>query len=70
MGVYTAGTQLTKAAKQLEERWREAQMAWDDPVSRRFEEQYLQPLYADLKTALSAMGQMAALLERIRRDCS
>lgn len=69
MGVYESGGQLNKAMRQLLERWHEASMAWDDSASRRFEERYLAPLRMEVRNAGEAMGQMAALLDQIRREC-
>lgn len=69
MGVYESRGQLSKGIKELGNRWLETKGAWDDTVSRRFEERYLHPLESDLKTAAAAMDQMAILLGQIRREC-
>ena len=69
MGVYESRGQLSKGIKDLANRWLETKGAWDDAVSRKFEDRYLQPLEADLKSAASAMDQMAILLSQIRREC-
>ena len=70
MGVHEGGGRLGKAMKELLIQWEETKQVWDDPVSRRFEQQYLTPLQMDLKTAIAAMGQMALVLDNIRRDCT
>jgi len=69
MGVYEGGGQLSKAMRQMLGQWEETRMAWDDAQAREFEEKYLIPLQMDLRNASAAMAHMAAILEKIRRDC-
>jgi hypothetical protein len=69
MGVYEARGQLAKSLKDLNDRWSETKMDWDDVVSERFEERFLAPLEVDLRNATAAMDHMAQLLGQIRRDC-
>jgi len=69
MGVYEGRGSLAKAIKQLDNRWIDARMSWDDVRSREFEERFLMPLRMDLRNAVSAMDQMATLLSRIRSEC-
>jgi hypothetical protein len=70
VGVHESGGQLGKAMKELVLHWQETKAAWDDPVSRDFEQRHLVPLQMDLKMATAAMAQMAQLLDRIRQDCT
>jgi hypothetical protein len=70
MGIHEGAAQLSKATRQLLQAWNETRLQWDDPVSRSFEERYLDPLQADARKAAEALGAMAALLERIRCDCT
>jgi hypothetical protein len=60
---------LGKALKQLQLRWQEAKMDWDDPRSKELEERFLFPLEVDLRNTVGAMDQMAVLLSRIRHEC-
>jgi hypothetical protein len=69
MGVYEGRGQLSKAMKQLQMRWQEAQSSWNDVASVQFEKKFLEPLDADLRTAVTAMDHMAAVLVQARRDC-
>jgi hypothetical protein len=69
MGLYEGRGSLSKALKQLENQWAEAKASWDDPRSREFEERFIAPLHSDIRTAVSAMDQMAGLLSRIRQEC-
>jgi hypothetical protein len=70
MGLYEGRGQLSKAMKDLNNRWLDTKASWDDVVARRFEEKYLRPLEADLKVAAAAMDHMAILLSQIQRDCT
>ena len=44
-------------------------MNWDDEQARRFQERFIDTLEQDLRIALSAMDEMAAILSQIRNDC-
>lgn len=70
MSMFESIGQLSKAMKLLLMRWEQTQAAWDDPVSRRFEEQFLLPLQTDLRNAAGAMSEMSALLQQIQQDCA
>lgn len=70
MGVYEGGGQLSKAMRQLIGRWEETRAAWDDAQAREFEDKCLIPLQMDLRNAMTAMGHMAAVLEKIKRECT
>ena len=69
MGLYEGRGQLGKLLKDLEFRWESARMDWDDEQARRFEERYIETFKSDLKTAISAMDDMAALMVQIRSEC-
>jgi hypothetical protein len=69
MGVHESRGQLGKAIKDLTRRWAETKSVWDDPVSRRIEEDLLRPLEADLRNAVGAMDRVGVLLATIRREC-
>lgn len=69
MGVYEGRGGLTKATRELLLRWQDTKSNWQDAVADQFEKKYLEMLEKDVKTAVGAMDQMAALLSRIRNDC-
>jgi hypothetical protein len=69
MGVYESRGQLAKLMKELDDKWAQTKMDWDDVVSENFEKKFLDPLEADLRNATGAMDHMAQLLSQIRRDC-
>jgi hypothetical protein len=69
MGLYEGRGQLGKLIKDLQNRWHETRMNWDDEQARRFEERFIEPLEQDLRIALSAMDEMGAILGQIRNEC-
>jgi hypothetical protein len=69
MGVYESRGQLAKLMKELNDKWADTKMDWDDVVSDAFQKKFLEPLEADLRNATGAMDSMALLLGQIRRDC-
>lgn len=69
MGVHEGRGQLAKSMKELTHRWMETKAVWDDPVSKRLEEDLLRPLEGDLRTAVGAMDRVGVLLATIRREC-
>lgn len=54
--------QLQEAIDLLEQVWNSAETDWDDTVREQFEENWLQPLRKDLRTAQQAIQTMADLL--------
>ena len=69
MGVYEARGMLEKSMKELAQKWAETRHAWDDPMSRAFEEKYLATLQIDMRNAVGAMDHMAGLLQQAYHDC-
>lgn len=69
MGVYEARGSLEKAMKELMLKWTHAKTAWDDPMSRAFEEKFLAHLQFDMRSATGAMDQMAVILQQAYHDC-
>ena len=55
--------------KELHVRWDEARAKWDDPMSRDFEARYLNLLEPRIRTVMTAMEKMEAVLAQVRRDC-
>ena len=69
MGVYEGRGQLSRAMKDLFQRWHETKVDWDDKNSAHFQKTVLEPLEYDVRNATSAMDHMSQLLAQIRRDC-
>ena len=69
MGVHESRGNLAKAMKELNLRWQETREGWNDAQAEEFEKRYLQELESNLRTAGTAMDQIAILLSQVRRDC-
>lgn len=69
MSVDAGLEKLKRATKDLRAQWSEAKGAWHDENSRRFEERYVGPLLARLRTVELTMAHMATVLQKARRDC-
>jgi len=52
MGLYEGRGQLGKLIKDLQLRWHETRMNWDDEQARRFQERFIDTLEQDLRIAL------------------
>ena len=65
----TPAARIRHAFENLEAAWQQSSDAWDDPVSRRFGEQQLEPMIPKVKIALDAISRMHQLLTEVQRDC-
>jgi hypothetical protein len=70
MGMHEGRAALRKSVKELVMHWNETKSKWNDATSRNFENKYIGQLDQDAKTAISAMDTMAAIIQRIKSDCS
>jgi len=60
---------LSKATKELLEKWNQAKEIWTDAQSRDFEKNVLTILEQDVRGAFSALDRMDAIIQKIRTDC-
>ena len=65
----TGVIRLTRAAKQLRDRWSETKEQWNDQNRRDFERNHLEPLAPEITLTLAAVQRLAEVLEQARRDC-
>jgi len=70
MGMQDGRAQIGKAWKDLGFRWAETKSQWNDLTSHNFEKNRLEPIEADMRSAVSAMDTMTQLLSQAKRDCS
>jgi hypothetical protein len=70
MGVYESRGQIAKAMKDLDAKWQDVKMNWNDARSDALEKGFLTQLEADMRSAGAAMDQMAILLQKIRQECT
>jgi hypothetical protein len=69
MGVYEARGTLAKAMKELNNRFADVKVGWDDPVAHALENDFLAPMEIDLRNAISAMDHAGAILAQAKSDC-
>jgi hypothetical protein len=60
-------TQLETASKTLHHRWETTRSAWDDPVSRIFESDYLALIEAQAQATIKELQQLAQTIDAARR---
>lgn len=59
----TPATRLQRATKKLQDKWLQASTDWNDPVSRKFQEKYLDPIAPQMQLTLGAIHQLMKVLE-------
>lgn len=65
----TGAARIRGALENLEAEWSKASDHWNDAVSRRFREHYLDPMVPRVKLALDAISRMSLLMDEVERDC-
>ncbi len=65
----TGRGRLYSSLKDLRLRWEAVRQGWNDPISRDFEENLLEPLVAQAQAALRAMDQLALVLAQMQHEC-
>ena len=59
----TPATRLQKATKRLQDRWLETSEQWDDVISRKFQEKYLDPITPHMQLTLAALHELMNVLD-------
>lgn len=70
MGLYESRGNLAKGTKDLIAKWQYLKSQWDDPQAEQIENETLEPLEKDIRTAGEAMDVMKLLIASAKRDCS
>jgi len=60
---------LSKATKELFEKWNQTKEIWTDAQSRDFEKNFLAQLEQDVRSAFLALDRMDSVLLKIQTDC-
>jgi hypothetical protein len=60
--------QLAHAMAELNERWTETQMHWNDETSREFDAVHLRPIPTQMQTLVAAVQALSATVEKAGRD--
>ena len=66
--LHAGAAQIRKGLELVQETWEEAADQWNDVVSAKFREQYLEPLVPEIKLALDTISRMQLLLNEVQRD--
>lgn len=61
---------LNFATKTLFERWDDVQASWDDPVSRGFHKEFLEPLEPQVMLVLKAINRLSQVMGRAYEECT
>ena len=69
MSLSVGRTKLLTSLKDLRARWDKVRRHWDDPVARKFEEEFLAPLEGKARAGVSAMENMYEIIVKARKDC-
>ena len=69
MGVYEGHARISKLVRDLDARWHEMRLIWDDANSHSLEERCIRPVMEDARNALTAMDHLKQIVTQIKRDC-
>ena len=69
MSLIASRGKMQRLTKDLMLQWERTNESWQDPVSQRFENEYLTPLGRAVLAAGNAMDSMNEVVTRARRDC-
>lgn len=69
MGLHESRGKITGGLKDLTGLWNHTKTVWTDSNADKFEQSFFVPLEMDIRTAASAMDQMASLLTQLKREC-
>ena len=67
--LHTGASRIRKGLEQIELIWEQASDDWNDQVSHKFREQYLEPLIPEVKLALDAIARLQLLVDEVQKDC-
>ena len=70
MSASSGSAKLKRVMKDLKVSWEETLLYWHDENSRQFNEIFMVPLLAALRSAEQGMDRLSAALNQLRRDCS
>lgn len=64
----TGISHTTRALTDLRERWQEVRAVWQDEAARKFEDQYLRPLPAQIQQLLTGAQILSEILAKAERE--
>lgn len=69
MNLTGSAANLTQGLKELRLEWERASLSWRDVKRDEFGEMYIDRLPNDVSRAALVMKEIAAVLDRVRKDC-
>ena len=69
MSLPSSRSKIQRLTKDLMVQWSRTQEQWNDPVSRRFETEYLIPLERAVAASSEAIDSMNEVVTRAKREC-
>ncbi len=67
--MHTSAAHIRDAMRELQAAWLDAAQHWNDGVSRRFCENYLEPLGPLVKLSLDTISRTAQTVDQMYREC-
>ncbi len=69
MSAIEGRAKLVQAGKKLMTEWQQTRENWRDENARRFEQQYMAPLEANIRAAVLAIERIGSAIEAARQEC-
>ena len=69
MSLDTGRYQLYATFSDLERRWDGVREGWQDPIQRKFDDDYWQALVPMVNRTLAAIDRLSQVLNHARREC-
>ena len=69
MSLPSSRAKIQRLTKDLLVQWDRTGEQWNDPVSHRFEREYLRPLERAVTASAEAIDAMHEIVMRAKRDC-
>ena len=66
----TGASKLHHALKTLKAHWEQTQHDWHDPVSRKFEQEFLAAIDPQLLATLERISSLAQVVHSAEQECS
>jgi hypothetical protein len=67
--LFTGAAHMRDATEELLLAWQQTTEHWNDSVSQKFCQQYLEPLGPSMKLSLDSIGQIGQSIQQMQREC-
>ena len=68
MSLHIIHSDLVEAFRRLQQRWKDTNSLWNDPVRWKFEKEHWKPLERETGATLREMERLADVLAKARRN--